>query len=149
MDNYVESKIEGVILTPLKIIPTLGGDVLHGIKAGEVGYAGFGEAYFSNIQTGKVKPWKRHKKMTLNIIVPIGAIRFVLFDDRLGSLSFGIFEEHKLSLKNFIRLTIPPMIWVAFQGLGIGQNLLLNVADLSHEPNESDRRAISEFSYKW
>ena len=33
---------------------------------------GFEEAYFSLIDKDAVKAWKRHKTMTLNLVVPLG-----------------------------------------------------------------------------
>ena len=75
--------ISDVLVTPLKIIDTVGGNVMHAMKDNDIGYAGFGEAYFSIIGFNAIKAWKRHKEMTLNIVVPHGEIKFVLFDDRV------------------------------------------------------------------
>ena len=85
--------IDGVIFTPLKIISMTDGDILHGMKISEEGYQGFGEAYFSSVHHNSIKGWKRHFKMVLNMVVPIGKIRFVLFDDRKKSTTFGYFQE--------------------------------------------------------
>ena len=102
--------IEDVILTPLKIIDVPDGKVFHAIKKIDPGFHDFGEAYFSEIGPKKVKAWKRHREMTLNLVVPNGEIRFVLFDDR-EDIS-AKFQEVILSTKNYYRLTVPPMIWV-------------------------------------
>ena len=71
--------IDGVILSPLKTIHVDEGDIFHGMKLTDEGYCGFGEAYFSSIKFKETKGWKRHHKMTLNIIVPFGEIQFALF----------------------------------------------------------------------
>jgi len=108
--------LEGVVLTPLKIIDVKEGSIFHALRASEVGFEGFGEAYFSQIHGGEIKPWKRHLKMTLNLIVIRGVIRFVIHDDRLGSGSYGQFREYRLGVaENYSRLTIPPMLWMAFE----------------------------------
>ena len=73
--------IKDLIITPLQIIDTPGGCVMHAMKKKDNGFNGFGEVYFSNIIKGEIKGWKQHTKMTLNLVVPIGEIRFVLFDD--------------------------------------------------------------------
>ena len=91
-------KIEGVTLAPLRIINTEGGDVLHGLISNEVHFQGFGEAYFSKIDFGSIKAWKRHRKMTMNLIVPVGTIKFVIFDDRDNSKTKGCFQSIELSL---------------------------------------------------
>ena len=54
--------IKDVIVTRLNVIDTPGGNVLHGMKKSSSGYSGFGEAYFSQIDRGAIKAWKRHKK---------------------------------------------------------------------------------------
>ena len=119
--------IDGTILTPLKIIDHPLGDVFHGMKSSDNGFAGFQEAYFSTIQEGVIKPWKKHLKMTLNLIVPAGKIRFVLYDDRLNSKTKEQFMDVSISLKNYHRLTVPPNVWMAFKGEDTNINLLLNI----------------------
>lgn len=144
MDNCM---IAGVRVTPLKEIDTPGGNVFHAMKASDEGYCGFGEAYFSTAQTGKIKPWKRHNRMTLNLVVPIGKIRFVLHDDRTEPPKFT--EVVLGNPGHYARLTVPPGIWMAFQGVAEGISWLLNVADLPHDPAEADRRSIDEIPYDW
>lgn len=143
--------IEGVRLTPLNIIRGENGDVLHAMKCTESSFLGFGEAYFSTIEKNAVKAWKCHKQMTLNLIVPCGEIKFVLWDNRPDSSTYSDFLEITLSLENYQRLAIPPMIWVGFQGMGDGMNMLLNLADLPHDPNELERLEINNntINYKW
>jgi dTDP-4-dehydrorhamnose 3,5-epimerase len=139
--------IEGVIITQLDIIDTPGGNVMHAMKVTSAGYSKFGEAYFSQAHSGAIKAWKRHKAMVLNLVVPVGAIRFVLYDDR--KTSGGKFQEVILSKENYCRLTIPPMIWVGFQGLDSDVSLLLNIANIVHLPEESDRKPIDSIKYEW
>ena len=55
--------MDGVILTPLKKIPNANGDVLRAMKASDKGFVGFGEAYFSCLNQGATKGWKKHNKM--------------------------------------------------------------------------------------
>jgi len=141
--------IEDVMLTPLRIIDTHGGDVLHGMKKGDPGYSGFGEAYFSSIEKGAIKAWKRHRLMTLNLVVPVGAIRFVIFDDRPDSSSKGDLRVITLSREYYYRLTVPPMLWLGFQGVGERDNILLNIADIPHDPTEVDRKDIREIQCNW
>jgi dTDP-4-dehydrorhamnose 3,5-epimerase len=141
--------IDGVLLTRLKVIATAGGSVLHAMKQGDSGERGFGEAYFSCVDTGAVKGWKRHRRMTLNLVVPIGEIRFVLFDDREGSPSKGEFMQERLSQGNYARLTVPPGLWMGFQGCGAGTNMLLNIADMRHDPEEADNRGLGEIAFDW
>ena len=141
--------LEGVLLTPLKTIDTPGGNVLHGLRQDDIGFNGFGEAYFSTINAGSIKAWKRHREMVLNLVVPVGVVRFVLFDNRPDSLSFGNYQEVTLSRSNYQRLTVAPMLWVGFQGVSEGTNILLNIASIPHRPDEADRLALEAIEYNW
>ena len=74
----------------------------HAIKKTDIGFLSFGEAYFSSVEYKLIKGWKKHKKMTLNFIVPIGKIKFVIHDSRTSSKSFGFYQEITLSKKIII-----------------------------------------------
>ena len=139
--------IKDIVVTHLDVIDTPGGHVMHGMKETSVGYAGFGEAYFSQVDKGAIKAWKRHKKMTLNLVVPVGKIKFVLFDDR--EVSNTQFQEVIISKDNYCRLTIPPMVWVGFQGLSDNGSILLNIANIEHDPGEVDRLEVDKINYDW
>lgn len=131
-------KIDGVFLTQLLQIDTPKGAVWHAMKNSDNGYNGFGEAYFSFINKGEIKGWKKHTKMTLNIVVPIGSVRFRLIDDKTNNQN-----EFVISSSNYQRLTIPPEIWVCFEGIE-HSNMLLNIADIKHDPKESINKELGE-----
>lgn len=141
--------IDGVTLSPLKIIEVKGGDVFHAIKNGDSGYYGFGEAYFSTVQSGAIKAWKRHQEMVLNLVVPVGCVRFVAYDNRENSSSCGKFGEVTLSRDNYYRLTLPPMLWMGFQGVDKHTSMLLNVANIQHRGSEADRKELNDIKYNW
>jgi dTDP-4-dehydrorhamnose 3,5-epimerase len=137
----------GIILTPLPIIETIGGDVMHAMKMSDIGYAGFGEAYFSWVSEGVVKAWKKHKRMTMNLVVPVGQVRFVF---RVPN-SFGVEEFHieEIGTKRYARVTVPPGIWFGFKGLSKSQSLVLNIANIPHDPCEVERQDQSSSNYIW
>jgi dTDP-4-dehydrorhamnose 3,5-epimerase len=142
--------IDGVKTSPLLIVETKGGSVLHAMKRSEQSYSGFGEAYFSTIKPKAIKGWKRHREMVLNLVVPIGAVRFILYDDRENQINTNQFQEVILSIKDdYARLTIPPMIWVGFQGLSQQSSLVLNIANIEHSPAEVDRKELDEIKFNW
>jgi len=141
--------IDGVFLTPLKRIANEKGDILHALKRSDDSFSTFGEAYFSIANFNAVKGWKMHTKMALNIIVPLGAIRFVIYDDRPTSETKGVYQEFILSADNYCRLTVAPGLWMAFQGVGRDVNMLLNIASIEHDPNESINKQLDIFFYDW
>ncbi len=140
--------IDGAVLTPLKKILSPQGNIYHGMKKSEDTFVGFGEAYFSTVKNNEIKAWKRHQRMTLNLMVPVGKIKFVLFDDRKNSATEGNFFEVELSLKNYQRLTVPPKIWCGFQGKSQELNILLNIANLEHDQKEVDKLDIHVSNYQ-
>ncbi|MCT7511876.1 WxcM-like domain-containing protein [Aliarcobacter cryaerophilus] len=135
--------MDGVILTSLKQIHHPKGDIFHGMKKSDEGFDGFGEAYFSTINQDDIKGWKKHTKMTLNLVVPVGEIKFVVYDEETKE-----FFSVKLSQNNYQRLTVKPNLWMAFQGIG-EYNMLLNLASIEHNPNEAINIDLSEINYEW
>jgi dTDP-4-dehydrorhamnose 3,5-epimerase len=117
------------------------------LKASDAGFAGFGEAYFSSVERGAVKGWKRHARMTLNLVVPIGEIRFLVVDEASGARrAFHLTPDRS---EAYGRLTVPPGRWMAFGGVGEGLNLLLNIASIEHDPSEAENRPLDAISWTW
>jgi len=136
--------LDDILITQLARISVAGGDVLHAIKKIDPGFNGFGEAYFSWITVGAVKAWKCHTKMTMNIIVPLGKVRFVFHLDGTDE-----FRVEDIGDDRYARITIPPGIWFGFQGIAESQSLVLNVANIPHDPKEVKRLDLSEIYYDW
>tara|TARA_B100001250_G_C19656394_1_gene725061 strand:+ start:152 stop:586 length:435 start_codon:yes stop_codon:yes gene_type:complete len=143
------TNINGIILSQLEIIKVDLGDIYHAMKRSDNGFSGFGEAYFSTIKTNAVKAWKKHEQMTLNIVVPVGEIKFVMYDERKNSSTYGEYQEVILSESNYKRLTIPPNLWLGFQGVSKSTSLLLNIASIEHSTDESIKADKSKISYNW
>lgn len=135
--------MDGVIITPLKQIHHPHGDIYHAMKKNDNGYDGFGEAYFSSIHKDDIKGWKQHTQMTLNLVVPLGKILFVLYNENTQE-----FFEITLSQTNYNRLTVKAGIWMAFKGIE-ETNMLLNIASIEHNPNETLKKELSEIVYEW
>lgn len=142
--------IEGVSLHPLKQISVPKGDLWHAFKVSDEGFAGFGEAYFTQIEPHQVKGWKRHNRYVLNIVVVVGAVKFVIFDNREGSATKGQFEEIILSpTDNYQRLTIAPGLWMAFAGASAQTSILMDLIPELHNQGEADRKELDEIKYNF
>ena len=139
------SNLENIKVTQLSTFDVEGGSVLHAIKKDDVGYMGLGEVYFSFINPRAIKAWKLHKRMTLNLVVPLGKVRFVFCDP----LSEGHYRVEDVGEGNYVRLTVPPGIWFGFQGIALQPSLVTNIADLQHDAAEVERQAVSSFDYQW
>ena len=139
--------IEEIIITHLKRIHVHNGDVLHGIKKTDDGYSDFGEIYFSYILKDKIKAWKIHKKMTLNLIVPFGSVRFNFIQLNSEGLMNKRMEV-TVSNDNYCRITVPPNIIFGFKGVGKDMSIVANIADITHSDDEVKKIDINEFEFK-
>jgi dTDP-4-dehydrorhamnose 3,5-epimerase len=143
--------IDGVRVTPLRQICDERGKVMHMLRSDAEAFAGFGEIYFSTVFPGAIKGWHIHKHMTLNYAVPQGRIKFVLYDDREGSGTKGELQEFFLGPDNYVLVTVPPLIWNGFKGIGTEVALVANCASIPHDPTEIERRDPFDRSipYDW
>ncbi len=143
--------ISGVKITPLKQMLDERGKVMHMLRCDTEGFSGFGEIYFSCIFPGAVKGWHLHKRMTLNYAVPHGNIKFVLYDDRNESPTKGQVQEIFMGESNYNMVTVPPMIWNGFKGIGDQMAIVANCASIPHDPTEIVRKDPFDTSinYNW
>ena len=139
----VEIGLESIKVTSLKRLESNGGHVLHAMKRDDEGYKGFGEVYFSAVNPLAVKAWKKHLRMTLNLVVPVGTILFVFVDDE------GNKREEVIGADRYARLTVPPKIWFGFKGIGKSDNILMNFADIPHDPNEVIAASRESIQHDW
>lgn len=143
--------IEGVRITPLKQILDERGKIMHMLRNDTEGFAGFGEIYFSCVHPGAIKGWHIHKEMVLNYAVPHGNIKFVLFDDRVGSLTRGELQEIFMGPDNYCLVTVPPLVWNGFKGIGNEMAIVANCTTITHRADEIDRLDPfdSSIPYNW
>ena len=145
--------IDGVALHPLRQFIDDRGRTMHMLRNDDPHFRTFGEIYFSGIHQGKMKGWYLHRLKALNYAVPVGRVRVVIFDDRVGSPTRGKLDEHILGEEPecYALLTIPPDLWCGLQGLALGTSLVANCSDLPHDPAESDRKPLDspDVPYAW
>ncbi len=132
--------IDGVVITPLRQIVDERGKVMHMLRSDAPHFAGFGEIYFSTVHPGAIKGWHIHTKMVLSYAVPFGNIKFVLYDDRPASSTRGEVQEIFLGPDNYCLVTVPPLVWNGFKGVGIETAIVANCASIPHDPGEIDRK---------
>lgn len=143
--------IDGVIVTPLRQIFDERGKVMQMLREDSSNFSRFGEIYFSCTYSGAIKAWHLHKRMTLNYAVIHGEIKCVLFDDRPDSTTRGRVQEFFLSPENYCLVTVPPLIWNGFKGIGDKVSIVANCATLPHDPSEIERKSAfdSSIPYDW
>ncbi len=143
--------IDGVIITPLKRIGDERGMVLHMLRRDWDIFEDFGEIYFSTVNPGVIKGWKRHFRMIQNFAVPTGNAKFVLYDDRDDSPTRGEVQEVALGEDNYVLLTLPAMIWYGFASTEDAPVLIANCASIPHNPEETEGKDLSDpaIPYDW
>ena len=137
-------KFDKIISSPLEVVSVKGGDVKRAIRSDDLGFISFGEAYFSQVLKNSIKAWKMHTQMHMNLIVPIGSVGFVFFEE-----TSGLYQTNIIGESNYQRLTVPPGIWFGFKGLGNIDSLLLNVASICHNPREVRRKDLNAINFDW
>ncbi len=141
----------GVEIRPLPIIADDRGAVMHMLRADAPHFERFGEIYFSVVNPGAVKAWRRHRSTVLNYAVPVGAIRLAIYDDRPGSSTRGVLTEIETGQSQYHLITVPAGTWSGFLGLGSAPALVANCATAPHDPAEADRLPPDDptIPYRW
>jgi len=132
--------IDGVIVTPLRQIVDERGKVMHMLRCDAAHFSSFGEVYFSSVHPGAIKGWHIHHKMVLNYAVPLGQIKFVLYDERPQSPTVGEVQELFMGPDNYCLVTVPPLVWNGFKGIGTETAVVANCASIPHDPTEIERK---------
>ena len=144
--------IDGVLVTGLRQIVDERGAVLHHMRCDAPEFTAFGESYFSEMIPGAVKAWKRHNGQIQHVAVPVGRVRYVIYDDREASPSRGGLDVIELGRPDdYLRLCIPNGLWYGFTCLSQTPALIANCADRPHDPLDQDLRPENDtrIPYQW
>ena len=74
-------------------------------------------------------------------------INFNFIDYRKNSKTYNKLFQIIMSQEDYFRLTVPPNIFFAFKGLNSNINMLVNIADIPHDPNEIIRKELNEIKF--
>lgn len=108
------------------------GNIIKFMKKSDNNYMKFGEVYFTWIKKSYLKGWKFHKKMHMNLTVPVGKIRCFFYDKNTNKkIVFNLSEKKSGTLY------VPPKIWFAFQNIDKKKDsLLINFSNIIHDKKE-------------
>ncbi len=141
--------IEGVMLTPKKIMSNDRGRVMKALQSDDRAFVKFGEAYISEIFPGVTKGWALHTLSTSNIVVPIGEARFVMVDARDGSPTKGQYDDVTLGESNYQMLTVPPGIAYGWRNNSNRSALVFNCASETWSVTESSNVPLETYPFEW
>ena len=128
----------------LKSIFNSKGNITKLISKNSYNYHKFGELYISKINYGKIKGWKKHTKMKMNIFVISGKVQFVFYFEKKNRFQKIILDNYKTGI------FIPNNVWFSFKGLSkLEENLVMNFSNIIHKDNESINKNLNLINYKW
>ena len=136
--------LDNIKVSKLKIIKIPQGNIMKALNKSELKKWTFGEAYFSKIKYGKIKAWKYHKKMNLQLVVPSGKVKFVFFSKKNNK-----FKVIEIGEKKYSRITVPAKIWFGFKGVNKRESIILSITNIKHNKKEILRCKKNEIKYKW
>lgn len=139
----MDSILDNIKFTNLPTIKVKGGNVMKIMKISDYKEFSFNEAYFSSIDFNYTKGWKMQLKMSSNICIPIGEVKFTFV-----SKDFKYHKTYILGENNYGILSIPPKIWYSFKGLSEKTSLILNISDSEHDEKDIKKINLEEFPLK-
>lgn len=86
----------------------------------------FGQVYLTTARPGIIKGWHLHRIQTDHFCLIDGRARFVLYDDRPGSLTLGQIDEILCEGTAPQLIVIPPLVYHGFMNVGDRDAICLN-----------------------
>ena len=145
--------IDGVVLTPLKLLPNERGRLMEVQRRDDSAFPGFGQVYVTQSFAGVIKAWYRHRVQIDQIAAITGLIKLVLYDDRSDSPTRGELMEVMLGDLVPRLVLIPPGIWHGFRAVGETSAFLLHLNSEPHNPDAVDEERLDPgdpyIPYQW
>ncbi len=145
--------IDGVVVTPLKLLPNDRGRLMEVQRRDSPEFPGFGQVYVTQSFAGVVKAWYRHSKQIDQLAAITGLVKLVLYDTRDNSPTHGSVMEIMLGEMMPRLVLIPPGIWHGFQAVGDSSAFLLHVNSEPFHPDAPDEERLDStdplIPYRW
>ncbi|MGB7622778.1 MAG: dTDP-4-dehydrorhamnose 3,5-epimerase [Terriglobia bacterium] len=156
MSNWQKQQdlIEGVVLREVLHVPGDRGVITemfrfdwdpHGHPVSQV--------YQSRVFPGLVAAWSCHLKSVDRLFVNQGFMKFVLYDDREESKTYGQLNEFHIGDARPALLIIPTGVWHGLKNLGPSDCLLTNLPTKAYNYEDPDHyrlpRDTPKIPYRW
>ena len=135
--------MDEISIKNLSIINNKKRDILKGFLKSDNKTINVKEVYFSEINPKQIKAWKKHNKMTSNLIAVKGEIKIVVQKKDKS------FVTEIISKKNYKMISIPPNFWFGFQCISTEAGMLVNISNEEHDDLESDQLDIEKILFDW
>jgi dTDP-4-dehydrorhamnose 3,5-epimerase len=136
--------IEGVQFRPTRPVPHDDGHVTEVARASwpELGNPVV-QVHTTTTLPGRVRAWGLHQVSTDRLFVVLGLVRFVVYDARNGSPTFGRYNEFVVSEKNPGLLIIAPNLYHGWKNIGSNEAIIINMPDRMYNYEAPDALDLS------
>jgi dTDP-4-dehydrorhamnose 3,5-epimerase len=145
--------IEEVKLKNLKVIPDKRGRLMEILRCNEEIFDKFGQAYVTTAYPGVIKGWHYHKIQTDNFTRICGMMKVVLYDSREDSPTYGNIMELFVGEKNPLLVSVPPLVYHGFKGIGTETAYFLSVPTEPYNYSQPDEYRFppdtDQIPYDW
>jgi dTDP-4-dehydrorhamnose 3,5-epimerase len=144
--------IDGLNIMPLKVITDERGKIMKMADSNSALFEKFGEIYFSFINPGIIKGWKKHQAAIQLFSVPIGTIKFVIYDDRPDSPTKNELQEIECGEDNYQLIKMPANVWYSWKTTSTFPAMIASLTSEPHNPTEATSAEINNNSiipYQW
>ncbi len=145
--------IDGVKIKQLKVHCDERGNLFEVLRADEELYREFGQVYITTAYPGVVKAWHMHQHQTDHMCVVKGRAKFVLYDGRGDSPTYGEINEFFPGDLNRVLIQIPAGVYHGFKNIGVEECYVMNVPTRPYNHAEPDEFRIdphdAKIPYDW
>ena len=132
--------IDGVEVKMLRVMPDDRGRLMEILRKDDEIYEGFGQVYMTTAYPGVVKAWHYHEHQHDFTTCVFGMIKYVLFDSREGSPTFGETNEFVIGEYSPLLVKVPPMVWHGFKNIGLKEAIIVNTVTRPFNYLEPDEK---------
>jgi len=130
--------IEGVIVHRLKVIPDERGRLMEIVRRDDPFFSSFGQVYLTTVYPGVVKAWHYHKIQTDAFTCVKGMVKVALYDDRDGSRTRGLVNEHYIGEHNPCLIVIPPGVYHGWKCISECEAYIVNMPSEPYNRSDPD-----------
>jgi dTDP-4-dehydrorhamnose 3,5-epimerase len=131
--------IDGVEFRPTRPVAHDDGVVTEIARADwEIIGGSLAQVHMTTTLPGRIRAWGLHQASADRLFVVLGLVRFVVFDGRTGSPTFGKFNEITVSEKNPGLLSIAPFLYHGWRNIGANDAIIVNMPERMYNYEKPD-----------
>lgn len=131
--------IDGVKFRPVRPVAHADGHVTEVAReAWDIIEKPIVQVHLTTTLIGRVRAWGLHQLGSDRLFVVSGLVRFVVFDGRTQSPTFGKYAEYLVSERNPGLLTIAPHLYHGWKNIGATDAMVINMPDQMYNYDRPD-----------